>query len=170
MQDSSEPSPNAAHSRWWQIGEVVFGVPLLGAFVLEWLVPLRFFQVVSPWLRSLSGTLLIVIAVAVIVAARRAFARHGQPTDPGHPTREMISSGIFGFSRNPLYLGAALFVLGVSVFAGLSWMLILFIPMLMLCHVILILPEERYLLDLFGDTYRLYTKRVHRWFGRSRSD
>jgi protein-S-isoprenylcysteine O-methyltransferase Ste14 len=170
MKQDSNPSQRAAHNRWWQIGEVVFGLPLLLAFVLEWLFPLGFFEALPALVLYLGGALLIVIAVSVIVSARRAFARHGQPTDPGHPTREMISSGIFGFSRNPLYLGAALFVLGVSVFAGLSWMLILFIPMLMLCHVILILPEERYLLDLFGDTYRLYTKRVHRWIGRSRID
>lgn len=168
MKQDSNPSQRAAHNRWWQIGEVVFGLPLLLAFVLEWLFPLGFFEALPALVLYLGGALLIVIAVSVIVSARREFARHEQPTDPGQVTSQMITSGLFAISRNPLYLGAALFVLGVSLLAQLSWMLILFIPMLLLCYEVLIRPEERYLLQLFGEEYRSYTRRVKRWFGSPR--
>lgn len=164
----SEPSAQAAHTSWWQIGEVIFGLPLLSAILLQWLVPLSLFSSLPSALLRLGGALLIVIGIVLIVWARREFARYQQPTDPGQPTSKLVASGPFSFSRNPLYLGAALFVLGVTFLAQLSWMLLLFIPMLLACHLLLILPEERYLLRLFGEEYQSYTRHVFRWFGRTK--
>lgn len=159
---------DAAHTRPWQIGEVVFGLPLLAALALGWAVPLAFPGGPFAPVRLLAGTALIVTGVALIVLARREFARRGQPTDPGRPTGAIVTGGVFAVSRNPLYLGAASAILGVALFANLPWVAITLLPALLACHRVLIVPEERYLAAKFGADYRAYSAAVCRWLGRPR--
>ena len=92
-------------------------------------------------------------------------ARYRQPTDPGHPTSKIVSTGVFSVSRNPLYLGGIFILAGISLAFNLPWVLILLIPSIVACHYVLVAPEESYLAARFGEEYRLYTARVHRWIG-----
>lgn len=156
----------SAHKRWWQIFEVVFGIPFLVAVALQRIIPIPmprgFF---TPAIIAV-GVVLIVVGVSLVVLARREFARYAQPTDPGLSTSKIISTGVFSISRNPLYLGGVIFLAGISLAFQLSWGLILLIPSLLACHIILIAPEERYLASRFGEDYEAYVATVHRWFGR----
>ena len=157
---------DVAHKRWWQIFEVVFGIPFLVAIILHLVVPIR---LPGGWLKSAlipAGVILIVAGVSLVVFARREFARYGQPTDPGLPTGKIISTGVFSISRNPLYLGGVFILSGISVVFNLSWGLILLVPSLVACQTILIAPEERYLSARFGEQYREYSATVQRWIGR----
>ncbi|CAG0936057.1 protein-S-isoprenylcysteine O-methyltransferase [Thermoflexales bacterium] len=161
-------STDAAHTRWWQIGEVVFGIPFLAALALQLVAPL---SLPRGWLAPafiLGGAAFIVVGVALIVLARREFAQHSQPTDPGLPTSNVVTTGVFSVSRNPIYLGAVCFLIGIALAVNLPWVLILLLPALVACHYVLIAPEERYLTAKFGEAYRAYAASVHRWFGRAR--
>jgi protein-S-isoprenylcysteine O-methyltransferase Ste14 len=159
-------SNDVAHKSWWQIFEVVFGFPFLVAITLQVVVPIRlphgFF---TPVLIS-AGIILIIVGVNLVILARREFARYSQPTDPGLPTSKIVSTGVFSVSRNPLYLGGIFILIGISLAFNLPWVLILLIPSIVACHYILVAPEESYLAAKFGEQYRLYTVRVHRWIGR----
>jgi len=157
---------DAAHKSWWQIAEVVFGIPFLVAIALQFLVPLSLPRGLFRLAFILGGAALIIMGVTIIVLARREFARRDQPTDPGHPTTQVVTTGMFSVSRNPLYLGAVCFLVGVALAANLPWVLVLLVPSLVACHYVLIAPEERYLLAKFGEEYSVYTATVHRWIGR----
>ncbi len=158
---------DTAHDKWWQVSEVVLGVPFLVSIVLQLVVPIPFPASIRIAL-IIFGAVLIGAGMALIVLTRREMARFGQRTDPGHPTSQIVTSGVFSISRNPLYLGAVGLLLGISLVARLTWFFILFIPTLIACHYILIAPEERYLAAKFGEEYTRYTVLVHRWIGRSR--
>jgi protein-S-isoprenylcysteine O-methyltransferase Ste14 len=161
-------SNDAAHNSWWQIFEVVFGIPLLVALALQLVVPISLpYRFLTPVLIA-GGVLLSVVGVSLAVLARREFAQYGQPTDPGLPTSRIISTGVFSISRNPLYLGGVFTLAGISLAFNLPWVLILLMPAIGACHYILIAPEERYLAAKFGEQYRRYTATVHRWIGRRR--
>jgi protein-S-isoprenylcysteine O-methyltransferase Ste14 len=161
-------SMDAAHKSWWQISEVVFGVPFLAAIGLQLAVPLAFpFGFLTPVVIA-GGAALIIVGVALVVLARREFAQRGQPTDPGHPTSQVVTTGVFSVSRNPIYLGAACFLTGIALALNLPWVLVLLLPALVACHYVLIAPEERYLAAKFGEEYRMYTAAVQRWLGRAR--
>ena len=159
-------SNDVAHKSWWQIFEVVFGIPFLVAIALQLVVPIPLpHGFLTPVLIP-GGIILIVVGVSLAVLARREFARYSQPTDPGLPTSKIISTGVFSVSRNPLYLGGIFILTGISLAFNLPWVLILLIPSIVACHYILVAPEESYLAAKFGEQYRLYTARVHRWIGR----
>lgn len=161
-------SMNVAHTRWWQIFEVVFGIPFLAAIVLQLAVPLSLPHGSLAPIIILVGAALFIAGAALVVLARREFAQHSQPTDPGHPTSRIVTTGVFSISRNPLYLGGVCILAGIALSLNLPWVLVLLLPACVACHYVLIVPEEKYLTAKFGEEYRLYAASVHRWFGRTR--
>lgn len=158
---------DSAHKSGWAIAEVVFGVPFLSSSVLQFLVPISFPQIIPSQALLFIGIVLIIIGIAVIVAARRELARYRQPTDPGQPTSQVVKTGIFAISRNPLYLGSVVFLGGVALLLNSLWALAALLLSLMLCHYVLIAPEEKYLQAKFGAEYAEYIAAVRRWVGRS---
>jgi protein-S-isoprenylcysteine O-methyltransferase Ste14 len=161
--------PNdVAHKSWWQIFEVVFGIPFLVAIALQWVAPIPLPRGFLTSAFISAGAILIVVGVSLVVLARREFARYGQPTDPGLPTSKIVATGVFSVSRNPLYLGGVCILVGISLALNLPWVLVFLLPALIACHFILIVPEERYLAAKFGEKYHMYTATVHRWIGRKK--
>jgi protein-S-isoprenylcysteine O-methyltransferase Ste14 len=161
-------STDAAHKSWWQTFEVVFGIPFLAAIALQLAVPLSLSRGLLTPAITLAGAALIIVGATFVVLARREFAQHGQPTDPGHPTRKLVTSGVFSVSRNPLYLGGVCVLAGIALAVNLPWVLVLLLPALVACQYVLIAPEERYLAAKFGEEYARYVATVHRWLGRAR--
>ena len=85
-------STDAAHKRWWQIFEVVFGIPFLAAIALQLALPLSLpLGLLTPALIP-GGAAFIIIGAVLVVLARRQFAQHHQPTDPSRSTSQIISS------------------------------------------------------------------------------
>ena len=159
-------STDVAHKSWWQIFEVILGIPFLVALALQLVAPLSYpRRFLTPALIP-GGVILLSVGVTLVVLSRREFAQYGQPTDPGHSTSKIVTTGVFSASRNPLYLGGVCILLGTSLALNLPWVLILLLPSIVACHYILIVPEERYLTAKFGEKYRVYTTTVHRWIGR----
>ena len=108
-------STDAAHTKGWQISEVVFGVPLLIAIALGLALPISIsYGPLAPAVMLL-GAALILTGTALVILARREFARHGEHTDPGHPTGQLMTTGVFSISRNPLYLGIVFFLAGIAL-------------------------------------------------------
>ena len=157
---------DAAHTRGWEIGEVVFGVPLLLATVLHFILPFPALPERFTLPSLIGGVVFCGLGFALVAATRQELARHRQPTDPGQPTRHIVTTGVFGVSRNPMYLGAACFILGFALLFKLLWLLVLFVPTLIACQIVLIAPEECYLRAKFGEVYADYEASVRRWLGR----
>ena len=133
-----------------------------GAAMNGWVLPLHFPFESGPF-RTAVGCLLLVSGVAAIVMSFRHFQRTNQDPKPWKPTPEIIDTGIYGYSRNPMYLGMALMLTGFGFLFGNLWMLALVPVSLVLNHVIAVRPEEAYLEELFGEPYLAYKRRVRRW-------
>lgn len=156
----------SAHKSPWAIAEVVFGLPFLLGIGLQLIVPRSLPRGGLTLVFTIGGGLLFAIGVALIVLARRELARHRQPTDPGHPTTRIVSSGVYAVSRNPLYVGAICVLLGIALAFNLFWSALSLLPASIACHYVLIKPEERYLAATFGAEYQRYAATVRRWIGR----
>lgn len=157
---------DSAHKSWWEISEVVFGIPFLISLAMQWLVPISIDQGILRMVLIPVGIALFAAGIGLIVLARREFAHYGQSMEPGHPISRVVNTGVFSISRNPLYLGIAGTLLGVAFVFNILWVLVSLVPAVILCHYVLIAPEERYLKKKFGQEYLSYASTVHRWIGR----
>src|SRR5262245_20356906 len=109
------------------------------------------------------GVILVVIAVAIIASAFSLFKRTGQDPAPCAPSPELILQGPYRFTRNPMYVGLTLLQVGVGLGFNNLW-IALFAPLsLLTTHFVAVLPEERYLSEKFGDSYKTYLTRVRRY-------
>lgn len=119
---------------------------------------------VGPWL--------MVVAALAPAAALIQLRRARTTVNSWRPAaaRTLVTSGMYAWSRNPMYLGLALALLGWALELGTPAALggpLLFIPFI---HWVQIRPEERALRRRFGEDYARYCGRVNRWFGRRRRD
>ena len=91
------------------------------------------------------------------------FHRAGTNFDPRKATTALISGGPYRFSRNPSYVSLSLLYVGVGIAADSIWILGLLAPTLTVMHYGVILREERYLENKFGEEYLRYKRAVRRW-------
>ena len=109
------------------------------------------------------GTLLLLVGLGAMGAAIRLFREIGQDPKPWVTTPAIVSTGVYRFTRNPMYLGMGLMQAGFGVALANGWVLLL-IPVT--CFVIArvaIRHEEAYLAGKFGAEYTDYKARVRRW-------
>jgi len=159
-------SVDSAHKSRWEIAEVVFGIPFLISIAINFVVPFSLPQGIFRQILIPVGIVLVLMGIGFIVLARREFAYFSQPTDPGHPTCKVIKTGVFAISRNPLYLASVLVFLGLALALNMLWALVTLLFSIIICLYVLIIPEEQYLTEKFGEEYKEYTASVHRWLGR----
>jgi len=82
---------------------------------------------------------------------------------------ELVTRGVYGISRNPLYFGEVLASISISI-ACLSWVFLLVaIAKFLLIHYYVVGAEELFLIEKYGDTYREYMNRTPRWIGIPKS-
>jgi protein-S-isoprenylcysteine O-methyltransferase Ste14 len=103
--------------------------------------------------------------IALALAGIREFRRAQTTVNPLEPGRasSIVSSGLYRHTRNPMYLGMALGLVGLALWPG-TWPGLLVVPAFMgYLTVFQIIPEERALLVRFGSAYANYCAQVRRW-------
>jgi protein-S-isoprenylcysteine O-methyltransferase Ste14 len=117
----------------------------------------------------LLGLPIVLASFALVALALREIRRARTSFDVRKPTTAIAMTGVFGFTRNPVYLSMTLLVLGLGFMLNSPWSLLLTIPTGSALCLTAIRPEEHYLEEKFGDTYRTYLGEVPRWFSISRA-
>ena len=141
---------------------VVALVAAIGMWLLSGLVV--FLDVDLPARVPLSSMLVIAGGIAGFVGIFIFRASH-TTVDPRTPdaARVLVTVGIYRFTRNPMYVGILLILLGWLVFLG-NLLPIVMLPLFVLyMNRFQIVPEERALMAKFGDEYLKYQQRVRRW-------
>jgi protein-S-isoprenylcysteine O-methyltransferase Ste14 len=115
------------------------------------------------WLRWVLGAMSVASGLALIVTAMGRFKATGQDPKPWLPSPEMITTGPYQFTRNPMYLGLTMLVIGIGHLIGNGWFSITAVIALLVVQQLAVVHEEAYLEHKFGDAYREYKKRVRRW-------
>jgi protein-S-isoprenylcysteine O-methyltransferase Ste14 len=111
----------------------------------------------AAWPFLLAGAFLIGAAEYALIAET------GATGAPGDPTRRLIATGIYGWLRNPIYLGGVAVLLGVAC-AHLSISLIFVSLLLAVCiHILVVRFEEPRAEHRFGKEYLDYRNRTPRW-------
>lgn len=148
---------------------VIVRPPLLYlACLLLGLAPDRVLPMPPAWpeaafIRWTAGGGLIVAGLAIMAAGIRNFSRAATPVPSNQPVRALVTTGIHGLSRNPIYVGMSVLYAGIGIAARSPWVLILAPPLLIILRYAVVAREEAYLERRFGDSYRDYKARVRRW-------
>ena len=136
---------------------------LVLGFVLDRRLPLPLTHPELGWIGGTAGGVLIAIGAALMAAGIRNFSRADTPVPSNQPVRALVTTGIHGWSRNPIYVGMLLFYAGIGVAARSPWVLLLVLPLFVILRYGVVAREEAYLERRFGDGYRDYKARVRRW-------
>lgn len=136
-----------------------FLLAVLTQFTLAWWSPT---SVVTPLL-NLVGWLLLLGGIALVLAAAERFRKWRTPIKPYQEPTHCITDGVFRYSRNPLYLGEVVMLLGLAALLG-SWEALWPIPVFIaVIQWRFIRPEEQLLQKRFDTSYTSYRGRVRRW-------
>jgi len=133
----------------------------VGVVLEKWVLPIS--PPLSNAIRFGAGGLLIVVGLALMAAAFGLFRSTGQDPKPWESTPEIISTGIYGFTRNPMYVSMGLLQAGIGLTLANVWAVLLVPVTWMTIYLIAIRHEEAYLDKKFGSVYQDYKGRVRRW-------
>jgi protein-S-isoprenylcysteine O-methyltransferase Ste14 len=133
---------------------------LLAAFALGRLIPV---PLAAPQMLPASGFALGFMGFLLGVAAAAEFSRNHTTLDPHGSVSKLVTTGIYRFTRNPIYLGFVMMVIGVPLWFGNIWGAALMPILVALFNALVIRHEEAYLEKKFGEGYTGYKSRVRRW-------
>ncbi|RUO24533.1 isoprenylcysteine carboxylmethyltransferase family protein [Aliidiomarina minuta] len=131
-----------------------------------WILALLFPQLNVPFTGSVGvATVIASIGIAVAVLGVLEFRKADTTVDPRFPDRssQLVASGVYRLSRNPMYLGFLLILFGWAWYL-MSLLAFLWLPLFVVyMNRFQIQPEERYMVHKFGEEFHAYTARVRRW-------
>jgi protein-S-isoprenylcysteine O-methyltransferase Ste14 len=130
------------------------------AYFLGRFIPLPF--LVPPALRY-AGLGVTLIGFLLGVGAFVEFRKSRTTLDPHGSSTQLVTAGVFRFSRNPIYLGFLLMIIGLPLNSGIYWGFVS-APLFMITLTRLVIErEEAYLEKKFKGQYADYKSRVRRW-------
>jgi protein-S-isoprenylcysteine O-methyltransferase Ste14 len=144
---------------------IVLQPPVVTLLVVlsAWVVHL----LLGPWqtiicIPVLGGTL-VVLGFSFMIWARILFTSRNTTLFVGQPSSQLVCDGPFRLSRNPMYVGVMIFLVGLALWVG-TWPFYMAVPVTFLTlNSFHVPPEERMLHEVFGEQYLDYSKKVRRW-------
>jgi len=106
---------------------------------------------------------MVICGIALLIYFHKFFLKAKTNIKPWEPTTYIITTGIYAWSRNPIYMAFNLCPIGLGIFFDNPWMLGSFLPAAVSLYFIAIKKEEKYLEKIFRDEYLDYKKKVRLW-------
>lgn len=133
--------------------------------IVAYIVPLVVLRPVARGPRP-SGLCVASLGTIILLWCVHAFYRRGRGTlAPWDPPAALVVSGLYRYSRNPMYVGVLLVLAGWALAWG-SWPLTVYLAFVAIAfHMRVVLAEEPWLAATFGEQWQVYRKSVPRWLG-----
>jgi protein-S-isoprenylcysteine O-methyltransferase Ste14 len=141
-------------------------VLLIFAIAMWFAAPLTQSLPIALNVRIAMAVLLVVVGESISIAGIIRFRRAKTTINPmkAGNASSLVTGGVYQFTRNPMYVGMVLSLVGWAVYLA-SPITLLFVPLFVLyINRFQIAPEERVLTSIFGGDYVDYINRVRRWF------
>ena len=135
-------------------------IAMLAILALHFLLPV---SMIVPPLWNLLGLIPLALGVALNLVADGAFHRAGTTVKPFEESSSLVTTGVFGVTRNPMYLGFALILAGEAIALRSLSPYGVVIAFVILMQTMYITVEEHMLADKFGSMWQHYANRTRRW-------
>ncbi|MFQ5932033.1 MAG: methyltransferase family protein [Nitrospiraceae bacterium] len=139
---------------------IIYLVCVLVGFGLDQLSPQ---PLLAQTVQYTVGFAIIAVSFLLFGLALREFANSKTSVNHHTPTTAIVSTGPFGYSRNPIYVSMTMLMVGIATVVDSVWILVMAVPAVVITHYFVILREEVYLERKFGDEYLSYKSTVRRW-------
>jgi len=119
----------------------------------------------KPWqLYQFSGFLVFVGGFLIMLICIISFAVKGRGTlSPADPTKKLVVTGLYRYSRNPMYIGVVMILTGEAIFFQSVSLWIYLLVVIIAFNIFILLHEEPRLQKDFGEEYKKYCQKVRRW-------
>ncbi len=132
---------------WWILGQ---------QWREQFSLPFQFYQY--------AGILFFSLGLTILLSCIIRFALAGRGTlSPIDPTKKLVTSGLYRYTRNPMYLGVLMILAGEALFFKSYHLGIYLLIMMLIFNFFILVFEEPRLRRDFGDEYRSYCSKVRRW-------
>jgi protein-S-isoprenylcysteine O-methyltransferase Ste14 len=140
---------------------VAWALAILAGLGLDWIYPLPFIPASVPaaWI----GAAIFVLGFGLAISAIATIRKAGSNVETVKPTTTVIAGGPYRFTRNPIYIGMFLGMIGLAVGFDSLWLLAALVPFALTIRYGVVAREEAYLERKFGTAYLDYKSRVRRW-------
>ena len=142
---------------------VIYVAALVAGAVLGWLWPLPWFTGMAGEMLFAAGILFILGAVGMEIAAMQTLHRGRTTVLPHRKSEHLVTKGVYKLTRNPIYVGNTVLVIGAGMISGIAWYFPLAFIAAYATRILAIEREEKHLEARFGKAYRDYKKKVKRW-------
>lgn len=109
------------------------------------------------------GSIVIFVGLLLLLLAGNLFKRADTDMIPFKNVSALVTTGIYRYTRNPMYLGMAAILLGCGLTVGAAASLLVAPVFMVIIEIRFIRPEEAMLLDLFPEQFAQYRTDVRRW-------
>ncbi|HMJ47854.1 MAG TPA: isoprenylcysteine carboxylmethyltransferase family protein [Ferruginibacter sp.] len=140
---------------------------LVAGFIPYWILGDRWSSVFKqPFnFHHYTGMILFVIGMVITLACIVSFAIKGCGTlSPLDPTKQLVITGLYRYSRNPMYMGVMILLIGEAIFFQSSSLVTYLLGFFLAFNIFIFIHEEPRLRKEFGQEYSNYCKKVRRWF------
>lgn len=140
---------------------IAWALAVIVGLGLDRLHPLPFLPAAVPtgWV----GGIVFLAGLALLIWAASTFRRAGTEVQTSQPTTRIVTRGPYRYSRNPIYVGMFLGLIGLAIAFDNLWLIAVLVPFYFVIRYGVIAREEAYLERKFGDIYRAYKAHVGRW-------
>lgn len=142
---------------------LILFVTLVAGLVLDQLYPAGYIAQMATGLRYLAAGCAFAVGIVLLGTAANEMRKAGTNIPTWEPALALATGGIFGRSRNPIYLSFAVLMIAFALVFSSDWIFLLLVPFMLVMHFGVIRREEDYLLARFGASYADYMKRVPRY-------
>lgn len=140
---------------------IALAIALVLAFALNWFWPLPFVPPAIPHIQA--GVLLVIAMLLIIRWAAVTFRKARTNILTSQATTAIVATGPFAYSRNPIYVGALIGMVGAALAFDSLWFLVALVVIWLVLRYGVIAREETYLERKFGAPYLDYKSKVRRW-------
>ena len=110
---------------------------------------------------SVIGLVFFILSITTMKDSWRAGVSTDEKTD-------LVTSGIYQISRNPAFVGFDLVYIGMAIMFTNLWLYIVSMISIIMFHLQIVNVEEPFLMEVFGNEYIEYCKKVNRYLGRKK--
>ena len=159
--ERGEPFPLSLSVGWWVLDTAWTGLVASSSFYNLWRLP------ADEALAWIAGLALLLVGTFLTLAGMMEFRSLRKVS--GMEASNLVTTGVYRWSRNPQFLGFYLALLGISLLGRSGFALLLTVIAVIYCHYYIVKMEEPYLERIFGKEYVTYKSRTPRYIGVPRS-